>query len=96
MSDTTNDRADSSSSDVPRPPASHLSDAVEHPHVNPKTSAAIMMAFALLAVTVVIFGGNVLNPKASTTDGDYAEVPPVLLTVWGVELGFCGSSGVGY
>jgi cyclohexanone monooxygenase len=28
--------------------------------------------------------------------GYYAEVPPVLLTVWGVELGFCGSSGVGY
>lgn len=72
MRDTTNDRADSSSSDARRPPASHPWDAVEHPPVNPKTSAAIMVAFALLAVTVVIFGGNLLNPKASTTDGDYA------------------------
>jgi len=45
MRDTTNDRADSSSSDARRPPASHPWDAVEHPPVNPKTSAAIMVAF---------------------------------------------------
>ena len=69
MRDTTNDRADSSSSDARRPPASHPWDAVEHAPVNPKTSAAIMVAFALLAVTVVIFGGNLLNPR---------RFPPVL------------------
>jgi tripartite-type tricarboxylate transporter receptor subunit TctC len=72
MSDTTNDNAGSSPYDVQRPPASHESDAVEHPRVNRKTSASIMVAFALLAVAVVTFGGNLLNPKASTTDGDYA------------------------
>jgi tripartite-type tricarboxylate transporter receptor subunit TctC len=71
MGDTTNDQAGSSSSDAQRP-ASHPSEVVEHPPANRKTSAAIMAAFALLAGAVVIFGGNLLNPKASTTDGDYA------------------------
>jgi len=27
---------------------------------------------------------------------DYTEVPSALLTVWGVDLEFCGSRGVGY
>ena len=72
MSDTTNDKAGSSSSDVQRRSTPYAPDVVEHPPVNRKTSAAIMVVFALLAVAAVTFGGNLLNPKASTTDGDYA------------------------
>jgi tripartite-type tricarboxylate transporter receptor subunit TctC len=72
MSDTTNDRLGSPSSDVRRTTASPSSDVVEHPPVKRKTSAAIMAGFGLLAVAVAIFGGNLLNPAASTTDGDYA------------------------
>lgn len=72
MGDTTSDQAGSSSSDGQRPSPSHPSGVVERPPANPKTSAAIMVAFALLAVAAVVLGGNLLNPKASTTDGDYA------------------------
>jgi tripartite-type tricarboxylate transporter receptor subunit TctC len=58
------------------PPSSQ----VEHPPVNRRASVTIMAVFVALAVGAVVFGGNLLNPASSTTDGDYAgETVEVLI-----------------
>ena len=45
-----------------------------------KVSVTIMAVFIVLAVAAVVFGGNLLNPASSTTDGDYAgETVEVLI-----------------
>ncbi|WP_148572896.1 Bug family tripartite tricarboxylate transporter substrate binding protein [Nocardioides caldifontis] len=38
----------------------------------PRTAGSIVAGFAALAVGVSVVGGDLLNPAASTTDGDYA------------------------
>ena len=39
---------------------------------SPRLAAAVVGGFAALAVGVSVLGGDLLNPAASTTDGDYA------------------------
>src|SRR6478609_8049968 len=39
---------------------------------SPRLAASIVAGFAVLAVGVSVLGGDLLNPAASTTDGDYA------------------------
>jgi hypothetical protein len=64
------DNANPPSQDLaPRPASSE----VEHPPVDRKTAVTIMAVFIALAVAAVVFGGNLLNPASSTTDGDYAD-----------------------
>jgi hypothetical protein len=53
-------------------PATPSSSQVEHPPVPRKAAVTIMAVFVALAVGAVVFGGNLLNPASSTTDGDYA------------------------
>jgi tripartite-type tricarboxylate transporter receptor subunit TctC len=43
----------------------------ERPPPNPRVAGAIVAGFAALAVGVSVLGGDLLNPAASTTDGDY-------------------------
>jgi tripartite-type tricarboxylate transporter receptor subunit TctC len=47
-------------------------DTPERAAPNPRLASAIVAGFATLAVGVTMVGGNLLNPAASTTDGDYA------------------------
>ena len=57
----------------PVPPASPPPDHTEEQSaVSRRTSLRIMAGFAALAVAATVFGGNLLNPASSTTDGDYA------------------------
>lgn len=44
----------------------------EAPAPNAKVAASIVAGFAALAVGVSVLGGDLLNPAASTADGDYA------------------------
>lgn len=44
----------------------------EAPAPNGKVAASIVAGFAALAVGVSVLGGDLLNPVASTADGDYA------------------------
>ena len=61
------------------PPSSQV-EHIEHPPVDRKASVTIMAVFIVLAVAAVVFGGNLLNPASSTTDGDYAgETVEVLI-----------------
>jgi tripartite-type tricarboxylate transporter receptor subunit TctC len=39
---------------------------------SPRVAAAVVAGFAALAVGISVLGGDLLNPTASTTDGDYA------------------------
>lgn len=39
---------------------------------SPRLAAAVVAGFAALAVGVSVLGGDLLNPAASTTDGDYS------------------------
>ncbi|WGY01676.1 hypothetical protein QI633_24460 [Nocardioides sp. QY071] len=47
-------------------------DAPERRAPSPRLAAAVVAGFTALAVGVSVVGGNLLNPAASTTDGDYA------------------------
>ena len=76
MSDST----DSPSEDTAVAPPSSQVEHIEHPPVDRKVSVTIMAVFIALAVGAVVFGGNLLNPASSTTDGDYAgETVEVLI-----------------
>ncbi len=44
----------------------------EAPAPNRRVASSIVAGFAALAVGVSVLGGDLLNPAASTTDGDYA------------------------
>lgn len=50
--------------------ASH--DTRERSAPNPRVAGAIVAGFTALAVSVSVLGGDLLNPPASTTDGDYS------------------------
>lgn len=62
--------------DVTTPPATPAADPAPEAHdpgpPNPRTAAAVVAGFTALAVGVSVLGGSLLNPSASTTDGDYA------------------------
>jgi len=47
-------------------------DTPERPRPNPRVAGAIVAGFTALAVGVSVLGGDLLNPAASTTDGDYS------------------------
>ncbi|MFC5730466.1 MULTISPECIES: tripartite tricarboxylate transporter substrate-binding protein [Nocardioides] len=47
-------------------------DSLERPAPSPRLTGAIVAGFAALAVGVSVLGGDLLNPPASTTDGDYS------------------------
>jgi len=47
-------------------------DTPERPAPNPRLAGAIVAGFTALAVGVSVLGGDLLNPAASTTDGDYS------------------------
>ncbi len=47
-------------------------DASERRRPSPRLAAAVVAGFTALAVGVSVVGGDLLNPAASTTDGDYA------------------------
>jgi tripartite-type tricarboxylate transporter receptor subunit TctC len=51
---------------------SAVQDTPERPAPNPRVAGAIVAGFTALAVGVSVLGGDLLNPAASTTDGDYA------------------------
>jgi tripartite-type tricarboxylate transporter receptor subunit TctC len=53
-------------------PAAPLALETEAPAPNRKVAASIVAGFAALAVGVSVLGGDLLNPAASTADGDYA------------------------
>ena len=75
-----NHSADSPSEDTAATPPSSQVEHIEHPPVDRKVSVTIMAVFIVLAVAAVVFGGNLLNPASSTTDGDYAgETVEVLI-----------------
>lgn len=44
----------------------------DRPAPSPRLAAAVVAGFTALAVGVSVLGGDLLNPAASTTDGDYA------------------------
>ena len=58
----------------------------------------------LTTVPVYVLAATAADTAAETIDrvvhqmvtNDQTEVPPALLIVWGIDLGFCGSWGVGY
>lgn len=47
-------------------------DAPDRRAPSPRLAAAVVAGFTALAVGVSVVGGDLLNPAASTTDGDYA------------------------
>ncbi|MDQ4055357.1 MAG: hypothetical protein M3237_22070 [Actinomycetota bacterium] len=47
-------------------------DTPERPAPNPRLAGAIVAGFTALAVGVSVLGGDLLNPAASTADGDYS------------------------
>ena len=47
-------------------------DPPERPAPNPRLAGAVVAGFTALAVGVSVLGGDLLNPAASTADGDYA------------------------
>jgi len=47
-------------------------DTPERPRPNPRLAGAVVAGFTALAVGVSVLGGDLLNPGASTTDGDYS------------------------
>jgi len=47
-------------------------DTPERPAPNPRLAGAIVAGFTALAVGVSVLGGDLLNPAASTSDGDYS------------------------
>ena len=47
-------------------------DTTERAAPNPRLAGAVVAGFAALAVGVSMLGGDLLNPAASTADGDYA------------------------
>ncbi len=47
-------------------------DAADRRAPSPRLTAAVVAGFTALAVGVSVVGGDLLNPAASTTDGDYA------------------------
>ena len=59
--------------DAPAPPQSgdaHRPPTDDAP--SPRTAAAVVAGFTALALGVSVLGGSLLNPTASTSDGDYA------------------------
>jgi tripartite-type tricarboxylate transporter receptor subunit TctC len=57
----------------PDPPAIAHADQPDQPApVSRTASIGIMAGFTVLAVAATLLGGDLLNPAASTTDGDYA------------------------
>jgi tripartite-type tricarboxylate transporter receptor subunit TctC len=54
---------------VPAPP----DETPERPAPSPRLAGAIVAGFTVLAVGVSVLGGDLLNPPASTTDGDYVD-----------------------
>jgi tripartite-type tricarboxylate transporter receptor subunit TctC len=58
-------------SDVKERPAAH-SDPVEPAPASRKVALSIMAGFTTLAVAATVLGGDLLDPAATTTDGDYA------------------------
>lgn len=52
------------------PPAD---DTPERPLPSPRLAGVIVAGFTALAVGVSVLGGDLLNPPASTTDGDYVD-----------------------
>ena len=51
---------------------SAVQDTPERPAPNPRLAGAIVAGFTALAVGASVLGGDLLNPAASTTDGDYS------------------------
>ena len=47
-------------------------DPPERPAPNPRLAGAVVAGFTALAVGASVLGGDLLNPAASTTDGDYS------------------------
>lgn len=47
-------------------------DPPDRPAPNPRVAGAVVAGFTALAVGVSVLGGDLLNPAASTTDGDYS------------------------
>jgi tripartite-type tricarboxylate transporter receptor subunit TctC len=44
----------------------------ERPTPNPRLAGAVVVCFTAIAAGVSVLGGDLLNPAASTTDGDYS------------------------
>jgi tripartite-type tricarboxylate transporter receptor subunit TctC len=47
-------------------------DTPDRPAPNPRLAGAVVAGFTALAVGVSVLGGDLLNPAASTTDGDFS------------------------
>lgn len=71
MSDAINPSTFEAAPSVP-PAGSPPGHPVEPAPVSRRTAIGIMAGFAALAVGATLLGGDLLNPAASTTDGDYA------------------------
>jgi tripartite-type tricarboxylate transporter receptor subunit TctC len=54
---------------VPQP----ADETPDRPAPSPRLAGVIVAGFAALAVGVSVLGGDLLNPPASTTDGDYVD-----------------------
>lgn len=54
---------------VPQP----ADESPDRPAPSPRLAGVIVAGFAALAVGVSVLGGDLLNPPASTTDGDYVD-----------------------
>src|SRR5688572_28967319 len=48
-------------------------ETTERPAPSPRLAGVIVAGFTALAVGVSVLGGDLLNPPASTTDGDYVD-----------------------
>lgn len=54
------------------PVPERASDSSDRPPPRPRVAAGVVAGFTALAVGVSLVGGGLLNPSASTTDGDYS------------------------
>jgi tripartite-type tricarboxylate transporter receptor subunit TctC len=54
------------------PAPERAADPSDRPPPDPKVAAGVVAGFTALALGVSLVGGGLLNPAASTTDGDYA------------------------
>ncbi|WP_299056196.1 tripartite tricarboxylate transporter substrate-binding protein [uncultured Nocardioides sp.] len=66
------DEVDATTPDDPTPPEDGSATATDAGPPRARTAAAVVAGFTALAVGVTAFGGGLLDPPASTTDGDYA------------------------
>ena len=48
-------------------------DSPDRPAPSPRLAAVIVASFTAVALGMSVLGGDLLNPSASTTDGDYAD-----------------------